>query len=75
MGMTDMKVNIDRERCAGHGRCYVFAPDVFEPDDEGFAIPIDRTPPERERDAVLKAQRNCPEQAVIVEEISQDEVA
>ena len=75
MGLTDMKVDIDRERCAGHGRCYVFAPDVFEPDDEGFAVPIDRTPAERERDAVVKAQRNCPEQAVIVTETREDVVA
>ena len=65
---TTMTVDIDRTKCAGHGRCYVFAPDVFTPDDEGFAVPINRTPGEGEREAVLKAQRNCPEQAVIVDE-------
>ncbi|WP_344601257.1 ferredoxin [Sporichthya brevicatena] len=70
-----MKVDIDREKCAGHGRCYVFAPDVFEPDDEGYAVAINKTPGERDRDAVLKAQRNCPEQAVIVDETTKSEVA
>jgi len=64
-----LRVDIDRAKCAGHGRCYVLAPDVFEPDDEGFAVPIDRTPGEAERDAVTKAARNCPESAVIVEEM------
>ena len=69
MVKSTMKVDIDRTRCAGHGRCYVFAPDVFEPDDEGFAVPVNPEPGARERDDVVKAQRNCPEQAVIVEEV------
>lgn len=69
MVKSRMKVDIDRTRCAGHGRCYVFAPEVFEPDDEGFAVPLNREPGEQQRDDVVKAQRNCPEQAVIVEEV------
>ena len=64
-----LHVRIDRDRCAGHGRCYVLAPDVFEPDDEGFAVPIDSAP--RDREAVRKAERNCPEQAVIVDEVAE----
>jgi ferredoxin len=64
-----LHVDIDRGRCAGHGRCYVLAPDVFEPDDEGYAVPIDPAP--RDHLAVRKAERNCPEQAVIVEEVAE----
>ena len=31
-----MKVQIDPERCQGHGRCYDLAPGLFGDDDEGF---------------------------------------
>ena len=71
MGLSTLKVDIDRDRCAGHGRCYVFAPDVFSPDDEGFSVPVNPLPGDAYREAVLKAVRNCPEQAVIVEEVSE----
>ena len=33
-----MKLRIDAEACTGHGRCYVLAPEVFEPDDEGHSV-------------------------------------
>lgn len=29
-------VEIDTDRCSGHGRCYALAPEVFAPDDEGY---------------------------------------
>ena len=33
-----MKVRVDNAACQGHGRCYAFAPDVFESDDEGRCV-------------------------------------
>ena len=33
-----MKLHIDADACTGHGRCYVLAPEVFEPDDEGHSV-------------------------------------
>ena len=68
--MSTFKVDIDRSRCTGHGRCYGFAPEVFEPDDEGFSVPLQALPGEQHRAAVVKAVRNCPEKAVIMEEVS-----
>ncbi|HUR75715.1 MAG TPA: ferredoxin [Sporichthya sp.] len=65
-----MAVSVDRERCVGHGRCYVFAPDVFEPDDEGYSTVLTAEPEPRDHDSVRSAARNCPEQAVIVEEVA-----
>ena len=65
-----MKVTVDRERCAGHGRCYVFAPDVLESDDEGYGVVLDPQPAPDRHAGVRQAARNCPEQAVIVEESS-----
>ena len=64
-----MKVRVDRELCVGHGRCYVFAPDVFEPDDEGYSTVLVPSPGPNQYDAVRSAARNCPEQAVILEEV------
>ena len=35
-GNSAVKVQINSERCQGHGRCYDLAPDLFGDDDEGF---------------------------------------
>ena len=32
-----MHIQIDPERCTGHGRCYALAPELFDCDDEGHA--------------------------------------
>lgn len=60
-----MKVQINPERCQGHGRCYDLAPDLFGDDDEGFGKVLgDGTvPPDQEHDARL-AVLNCPEHAI-----------
>lgn len=65
-----MKVQIDSERCQGHGRCYDLAPGLFGEDEEGFGQVLGdgAVPPGQEREARL-AVANCPERAVeIVEE-------
>ncbi len=60
-----MKVQINTERCQGHGRCYDLAPGLFGDDDEGYGQVLgDGTvPPDQTRDARL-AELNCPEHAV-----------
>ena len=60
-----MKVQIDSERCQGHGRCYDLAPSLFGEDDEGYGTVLgDGTvPPGRAHDARL-AVSNCPERAI-----------
>lgn len=64
-----MKIRIDDERCEGHGRCYALAPDLVEPDEIGNARAIGDgvVPTDREADA-RKAEANCPERAVLLEE-------
>lgn len=65
-----MKVTVDGALCTGHGRCYTLAPDVFEPDDEGYNAQRDRpidVPPEQETAARYGA-RSCPEGAISVVE-------
>ena len=62
-----MKVQIDPERCQGHGRCYDLAPDLFGDDEEGYGQVLgDGTvSPDAEHNARL-AVVNCPEHAIEV---------
>jgi ferredoxin len=62
-----VKVQIDPERCQGHGRCYDLAPSLFGDDEEGYGQVLgDGTVrPEQEREARL-AVVNCPEHAIEV---------
>ncbi|MDX6287597.1 MAG: ferredoxin [Frankiales bacterium] len=63
-----MKVWVDEAACQGHGRCYAFAPDVFEADDQGHSIVLKaEVTPEHEAGARAGAE-NCPERAITVTE-------
>jgi ferredoxin len=64
-----MRAELDRDACQGHNRCYLLAPEVFDVDDEGYAIlRIDGDiPTELEAKARLAAD-NCPEYAITVHE-------
>jgi ferredoxin len=54
-----MKVEVDRERCEGHGLCETVAPGVFRLDDEGV-VHVASELPSSETEAVLAAVRICP---------------
>jgi AcrR family transcriptional regulator/ferredoxin len=62
---TPVKVQINSERCQGHGRCYDLAPELFGDDDEGYGKVLGdgAVPPGQEQDARL-AELNCPEHAI-----------
>jgi ferredoxin len=67
-----MKIVFDREKCQGHGRCYSLAPQVFDTDDEGYAVLLvggaeqGDVPAELEDQAQLAAD-NCPEYAIEIQ--------
>lgn len=63
-----MKVRVEPERCQGHNRCVVLAPDLFDVD-LGFAhaTTLGAIPPVLETKAQL-AEANCPEHAVVLED-------
>ena len=64
-----MKVQIDSERCQGHGRCYDIAPGLFGEDDEGYGRVLgDGLVPAGEEQEARLAAANCPERAVILTE-------
>ena len=64
-----MDVQVDPQRCQGHGNCYAYHPELFAPDDEAFAM---FTPPtQMTRDVLLAAKsaaEACPERAIRVTE-------
>jgi ferredoxin len=60
-------IRLDADRCQGHGRCYVLAPDLFDADDYGHCVLlVDEVPAGREDDARTGVE-NCPEQALSLE--------
>jgi ferredoxin len=64
-----MKVAIDSGICAGHGLCYMHAPNVFTDDDQGYGTVIgDGVVPPEEAEAARGAVANCPERAIVLHE-------
>ena len=62
-----MRVHVDQEKCQGHNRCVVLAPDLFEVDELGTAWTKNAgvVPPGQEEAAQL-AVDNCPEYAISI---------
>jgi ferredoxin len=59
-----MKVRVDDQRCQGHGRCFLESPDVFDADDEGFAIVATEHLSYTAVEGVRRAVQSCPERAI-----------
>ena len=60
-----MKITYNREACQGHNRCYMLAPELFDVDDEGYAIlRIDGEIPAELHEKAQLAADNCPEYAI-----------
>ncbi len=59
-----MRVRVDHEKCTGHGRCYVLAPKVYEPDDEGSCVIPNERVSAAWVDVARRAALNCPEDAI-----------
>jgi ferredoxin len=58
------RVSVDADRCVGHGRCYMLAPDIFDADEVGHSIVrVEEVSGELEKQAVI-GEQNCPEQAI-----------
>lgn len=65
-----MTVKVDPDRCQGHARCFAFAPEAFDFDDEGYSFVVDgQDRYEHEVPVNVKlAITNCPERAIAVTE-------
>lgn len=67
-----VQIHVDRERCQGHGKCYLSVPELFEPHDDdewgrvritrpGFGLDDTRT-----RTLAERAIAGCPERALSI---------
>ena len=63
-----MKVHLDKSLCVGHGRCYELAEAVFTDDERGHAVLLCETVAPELEQAARKAEGNCPERAIRLEE-------
>ena len=64
-----MKINYNRELCQGHSRCYMLAPEIFDVDDEGYAVlKIEGEIPAELHDKAQLCVDNCPEYAIEIAE-------
>jgi ferredoxin len=66
MGIGNMKVVVDNERCAGHAQCAAVCPSVFSSDEEGYAVVLGGgVVPLGDEGAAEVAIAACPEQAIV----------
>ncbi|GAA1518267.1 ferredoxin [Nocardioides humi] len=59
-----MQVQADVERCQGHGRCALLAPDVFDVDDLGKVLVLRKEVGDELAGDVDEAVTSCPEAAL-----------
>lgn len=62
-----MRLELDRDACQGHNRCYLLAPELFDVDDDGYAIlRVTGEVPAQLEDKAQLCVDNCPEYAITV---------
>jgi ferredoxin len=63
-----MKVAIDQDKCQGHARCAIIAPDVFDVDDlgKGYVLRDGGDVPEQFGADAHEAAFSCPESAISI---------
>lgn len=61
-----MKVRVDLDRCQGHNRCIVVAPEAFTADDLGYSHVTAEEVGGELAERVRLAARNCPERAIFL---------
>jgi ferredoxin len=59
-----MRVEVDLDKCVGHGICESIADDVFEVQDDGTVLILDAERPESDRDRMKQAVTQCPAAAL-----------
>jgi len=74
-----MRIRVDRELCIGAASCLALLPEVFELDEEGKAVIIDKDGNKTSDNTdyskipidaklILEAARSCPTNAIIIED-------
>jgi ferredoxin len=60
-----MRVEVDRDRCEGNAVCVGIAPDLFDLDDEDYAVVLADPVPDDRRDVAERSVNECPRAALI----------
>lgn len=64
-----LRVIVDREKCVGSGDCVFTAPEIFDQDEaDGIVLLLTDAPEEALWEAARRAARQCPANAIRVEE-------
>lgn len=63
-----MRITIERDKCIASGACWLAAPQVFGPDDEGVVSLLDPSPPEALRVQARAAASACPAAVITIDE-------
>ncbi|CQD09071.1 ferredoxin [Mycobacterium lentiflavum] len=63
-----MKLELDSAGCQGHGRCYTFAPGLFDADDEGHSLLLIADVPDDQQGPAREAAASCPEDVITLHE-------
>jgi ferredoxin len=64
-----VKVEIDHDKCTGHGRCYVLSPELFVDDEAGYGqVRGDGAFADDLAEAARRAVIACPERAISIVE-------
>ena len=59
-----MRVEVDLDKCTGHGICESLAEDVFEVQDDGIVHIDENDRPESDRERMRQAVTQCPAAAL-----------
>ena len=62
------KVVVDFDRCESNAVCMSLAPEVFEVRDDNFLYVLQENPPDELRSKVEDAVRQCPTQAISIQD-------
>jgi ferredoxin len=65
--MVTMRINVDTDRCTGHGVCESIAEDIFEVGDEGIVHLLIAEVSDSRRGEIDEAVAECPTQALSIE--------
>jgi ferredoxin len=63
-----MRVEVDLDKCVGHGICESIADEVFEVQDDGTVVIHENECPESDRDRMKQAVTQCPAAALRLED-------
>jgi ferredoxin len=63
-----MRATVDAARCHGHQMCAIASPEVFGSDEYGNAVVLLNPVPAHLETSVLRAEANCPERAISLQE-------